>query len=123
MYTIRWSENYSVGNVTIDEQHKQLFSLLEKIQDFQKSDIPVVLTELEEYAQYHFSYEEQYQREIGFDQCEAHKEEHLHFSTKIEELHKRHEEGILTMDILFATLSEWLLNHILTVDMKMKSFN
>lgn len=122
MYTIEWDDAYSVGNYTIDTQHKKLFRLLESVQEFNNEQIPTILTELEAYILYHFRFEEKMQEQINYDLQKEHKSEHQHFIDKVAEARKQFGDGDLSISMLFSMLSEWLLNHILIADKKMTPF-
>lgn len=116
MYKIEWSDNYSVGNETIDEQHKKLFQLLSTLQDLQTEDIPSALKELEKYIAYHFKAEEEILETVAYDNITSHKAEHQRFTIKTQDLHQRFLQNSLTIENLFCVVSEWLLHHILKVD-------
>ena len=70
MSLFTWSDEYSIGNAEIDNLHKELFDILNKLYDNcylveSKLDVYTILDELIDYADFHFKAEQQYMREIG----------------------------------------------------------
>jgi len=122
METIEWDESYSVGAKELDEQHKQLFRLLNAL--FESADITVesqtisdLLTGMKEYASMHFETEERYMSECGYPDLASHAWIHEQFRKKVDELcadRMAKKEGV-AMDML-EFLYEWLVNHILSCD-------
>jgi hemerythrin len=79
MALVEWKQEYSVGIVQIDEQHKKLAGLINIMHDSIKSGhgkeaIGDVLNELIAYTQYHFSTEEKYFDMYAYPDSEEHKE-------------------------------------------------
>ena len=124
MGLIEWDESYSVGVKELDEQHKQLFKMLDVL--FDSTDAAAclqtatdVLAGLREYADVHFETEERYMAECGYPGLEIHKTTHEHFREEIDNLcsgaaarpQQIHSD---TLDYLFG----WLTNHVLLCDKK-----
>ncbi len=124
MGIINWDESYSVGVKELDEQHKQLFKMLDDL--FESMDTTVdsqtvsdILAGLREYALVHFETEEKYMSECGYPDIENHKCTHEQFRKKVDDLCSNgaaRPEIILTDIIDF--MYEWLTNHILSCDKK-----
>ena len=85
---------YYTGIKFVDEEHKKLFDIANTVYDLLIDDfipdkydyIMEVVNELKEYAQYHFTHEEQYMNEIRYRKFLSHKVEHDEFIEKINEL-------------------------------------
>lgn len=128
MDPIVWSENFSVGVKTLDKQHKQLISILNKTLNAPtlttaSETVSDILTEMTQYAREHFRYEEKLMIEHGFPEFEQHKKSHIAFSDKVAKLSLATMENLddvpqELMDYLF----QWLQQHILHEDMKYKAF-
>lgn len=126
MSFITWKDSFSVGVVSIDDQHKKLVEMINQLyQEFYKGItdkfLSELITELEKYTVYHFSYEEKLMKLHNYKDFKEHKAEHEKF---IEEI-KAYKEKILkdnkTAVIDFATfLKNWLLKHIMGTDKKYK---
>ena len=110
----------------IDNQHKKLIEILKT---FVKSivgrrgleAILETLDDLVKYAHVHFDSEENLMESIGYDHFEEHREKHNNLINKIEEYYSRIQKNdrIYNLEIL-AFLNDWLTNHILIEDMKIK---
>ena len=114
---LEWKEIYSVNNKRIDEQHKNFFNLVNKLMYLDNSDIAGkknILKELSDYADYHFSDEENFMGECKYPYLEEHHKIHEDFKKIIENLSKDTEK-IKEID-LFEFASDWLIKHILNVD-------
>ena len=72
-----WDEKYSVGIQSIDQQHKEIFRLLDQMFQALKSGIapPMIgktIVELELYASSHFHREEYFFREFNYSGSAEH---------------------------------------------------
>ncbi len=123
MALIEWDEErYSTNIDRFDEQHQQLFELLNGLHEAMvegraDEEIGEALQELEEYTEYHFDDEEHFMEDCGFardcSECfHNHQEMHETFEAKVTELRQKHEDGeYITMEVLeFAR--DWLDAHI-----------
>lgn len=128
MGTIEWDENYSVGVEELDEQHKQLFRMLDDLFDsvdtaVDSQTVSDVLAGLREYALVHFETEERYMSECGYPDLENHKWEHEQFRKKIDDLCSggaARLEQVLTdmLDYLYG----WLTTHTISYDKEYAPF-
>lgn len=125
MNLIVWTNVLSVGIEEIDEQHKQLISIINQLNDAIRDKrgrnvFKNALTELNHYVVYHFTFEETLFDDLAYDEKESHLKKHALF---IEELNTlTHEFDDLEQDIsekLVTFLRQWLINHILSVDKKL----
>jgi len=126
--TIQWEESYSVGNQTIDSQHKKLIEMINTMirnehTDVDSEVISNVLSEMIEYAGSHFKDEEAYMEQIAYPELKMHKEEHKQFKLKASHfcLATMKDKTSVPEEVL-QFLSKWLINHILNSDMKYKTF-
>lgn len=120
---IAWDEErYSTNIERFDEQHKQLFDLLNDLhvameQGRSEEKIGDILRELERYTEYHFGDEEEFMQDCGFamdcaDCFFNHREMHDEFAQKVTELREKHENGeYITMEVLMFA-RDWLDSHI-----------
>lgn len=122
MALMEWSEAFSVGVASIDEQHKKLINMLNALQfAVEQGQEGEVLHEIFEglvlYTQKHFSFEEQLLDEHGYAQAEEHKREHKVLKDQVMILQQRFEagEGMLS-DALLEFLRQWLSDHIQGAD-------
>lgn len=128
MALLNWNDNLSVKIPSIDEQHKVLINMINRLQDAMSSgDSRAVLGDifdgLLKYTAQHFSYEEKLFAEHGYPDTEAHKKEHQAFVAKVVDLHKQFTGSsnfMIGVDVM-KFLTDWLVNHIQGVDAKYSS--
>lgn len=123
-----WNENFDTGIELIDEQHKQLVLILNRLAaNLANLSTPVILNEifdeLAAYADYHFKTEER----IWFDNFKndewftKHEQTHGSFINKVIEI-KNNQGNKPLDDVIYdivAFLSKWLAYHILDTDKRM----
>lgn len=109
------------GNEMIDSQHKEL---IDKINELLKSceltSGKVAATQtlgyLADYTEYHFTAEENLQKEIGYPGYEEHKAKHDELRRVVEELHEMLEEEEGPTEAFVASVQknvvDWLYVHI-----------
>ena len=79
--TIEWKNYYSVGDRYLDEQHKEIISLINWLQEAitvqqGQEAVPLVARRLMEYTERHFRDEETRMEEAGFPGLEEHVKKH-----------------------------------------------
>ena len=128
MAMIQWSAALSVDVKEVDEQHKVLFNLINKLNDAMlqrraKEEMGSIINELLKYTITHFSLEENYFDKFGYPDTAAHKAQHAHFIAETKKFKTELESGKLGLSIEVMTfLSDWLKNHIMGVDKKYTAF-
>lgn len=131
MSQITWDDSYSVGNDAVDAQHKEWIAIYNRLDhailNGSSGDLTKVREEIlqamMEYASYHFRQEEQYMQEMGYPDIVAHKRVHTDFDDQLYNYHRMVRNGELVLNSeLITIIKNWLLNHILKVDMKYKAF-
>ena len=123
MDLVTWDESYSVKIKSIDEQHKKLIDIVNKLHDAMsagksKEHIGDILNEVLDYTKYHFNYEEALMQKAGYEDLEGHKKIHNKFVSQIENFCERQKKGDLFLSFELSTsLFDWLINHIKGTDM------
>ncbi len=130
--SFQWKERYAIGIETIDSQHKRLFEIGAKAYELgllndgydHYDEIVVLLRELKDYTDYHFSYEEQLMQELGYSDIEAHKQQHGICIERITALCEKDIDQDQQAAILEVMdfLSEWISSHIMLTDKKYTAF-
>lgn len=116
-----WSDSYALGMPEIDDQHKALFVLINRlweqiITQADSAEVMKVLEKLEQYTISHFTAEETFMRVIAYPGFDEHKAAHENFVARIgKEKAGILAGGALTLDILHF-LKDWLVDHILVTD-------
>jgi hemerythrin len=125
---ITWTEELSVGIEEIDEQHKILIGLINRMHDaiHQRHGSDVVegiLAELAEYTRIHFAVEESLMRILHFPGYEEHHDLHEELIQQIVDLQKKIASGKHAIGFeLMHFLKVWLAKHIMEEDMQYSGF-
>ncbi len=125
-----WTESYSLGVPSIDEQHQKLVSMGKDLEHLVLTgegldiydELISMLEGLKDYTRYHFDYEENLMEETGFEGIEDHKKQHNDFIEKLEsidfdavdEAQDEFAKNLLKM------VSVWIFKHIVGTDAKYK---
>jgi len=121
---IEWNEELSVGIQEVDEQHKILVDLLNRLYEaiIRQNDNVVIggiLLELHQYTVVHFAVEESLMRIFDYDSYEEHKKHHADLTKQVVELENKFNASEITISMeVLNFLRSWLTNHILTEDKK-----
>ncbi len=121
---LEWDNKYSVEISLIDEEHKTLFSLLNKVivakeHNDNSEELWEVLSEMTNYALTHFKTEEAYMKELNYPEYQNHKEEHRDFYTEIIAYHDKVIKGDSQIaNEIIEYLKWWFVNHIQVTDNK-----
>ena len=116
-----FSDNLVTGNEMIDSHHKELIDRINKLLDSceqsnEKAVAVRTLDYLSEYTDFHFSAEEQLQREIDYPGFAKHKEQHDAFKQTIKELEEMLEEEEGPSQAFVEKIQEnvirWFYTHI-----------
>lgn len=121
-----WNRNFETGLEKIDEQHKVLVDIVNRLaRHFVSADSDTsssrILEELLSYASYHFEYEEGIWQET-FGDAEVtrnHHDCHQMFFARIQMLRQSKESQENVLADLFDYLTRWLAFHILESDRRM----
>ena len=123
---IQWKDDYCTGIAPIDEQHKELFSIANRIYDLLKNDlipdkydsIVAIIGELQSYTRYHFKTEEDYMQRINYRRFLSQKAAHNEFLAKMDAIDLGkidNSQNQYLIEILDFVL-DWLAGHIVKAD-------
>jgi hemerythrin-like metal-binding protein len=125
---VQWTENMSVGNLHIDEQHKILIDTINQLASAEsqndRSLLSMIIDELLSYTVFHFQYEEQLIQDGGYPELEKHRRIHQNFVQWVTDIreefifHRREQLG----DRILNFLRDWLSSHILGEDQLYRPF-
>ena len=124
MALMTWNESYSVKVPELDDQHKQLFILINELHEAMKagqarSMMAKVLDRLIQYTRLHFSEEEEMLASVSYAEFVSHVAQHRGFTERVEKFAREFRVGnvIITIEVM-NFLQDWLVNHIMKVDRK-----
>lgn len=128
MSLIQWIPALSVGVKELDDQHKKVFEIINKVYDGLsiKSDkklLPDVFQDLIDYANVHLKREEFYFEKFDYPEKESHVATHNAYREKIKNFQKRWESG--ESGVIYEItkfLNDWWQNHIYKVDKRYTIF-
>jgi diguanylate cyclase (GGDEF)-like protein/hemerythrin-like metal-binding protein len=126
MTELVWDEGMSVGIDSLDDDHKQLITILAQLMSakndkLEQDSIDSIFEKLESYCQSHFAKEEALLTKIDYQQLAKHKKSHQAFINKIPQLKQQwfaddsEQEVVKEQIVLF--LQQWLIKHILEEDL------
>lgn len=124
MYEMK--DEFLTGIEVIDNQHRTLFEIADKIYMLLKDDFAIdkydrivaFIEELKEYTVYHFKTEEEYMESISYKRMFTQKIDHNNFVKKLDEIDlkeidENQDESIIN---LLEFVNGWLISHILEKD-------
>lgn len=119
------------GNETIDEQHRELISKINKLlgcckENGGKVEAIRMLDYLSDYTDFHFGAEERLQEKVSYPGIVLHKEKHAEFRKAVNELYDmlREDEGPTDafVDAVTKNVRDWLYEHIKGFDCSVASY-
>lgn len=121
-----WSEKLELGVQEMDDEHKILVGkinfLISKLEDQyvkkDKSSLLAAFNDLATYTVRHFQDEEAFMQSIGYAQYHSHKKIHEKLLGQVQNYGKQIETGSLDDKKLISFLRNWLISHIMGVDMQ-----
>ncbi len=128
MALIEWNDRLSVNIREIDDQHKKLVGMVNRLHTAMKEGKAdtismQIVEDMKKYAASHFATEERHMKTHGYPGYREHKTEHEKFVAKVVQVEKDLKTGkcAMSMDIL-NFLSNWLVDHIKGTDKKYSPF-
>ena len=123
-----WNDSYSVKVRAIDEEHKQLFKMINDLHEAMKSGqgsmvVVKVLDRLIQYTRIHFANEEDAMAQAEYPAFITHVAAHRDLTQKVEELSLKVKGGTAGVSVeVMDFLQRWLTDHILHMDQKYAPF-
>lgn len=104
-----------------DKQHQVLFELIDQLKEENVS--PQIFARLTEYAESHFSLEEEYMAKLQYPDMKEHIAAHNKFRKELNDmiLHQHSYDETLRSS-LSMFLTEWLKLHVFGIDKKLERF-
>lgn len=128
MGLIKWQEEFTVDNKTMDQQHQKLVEIINELHEamLQKKGnetLMKTLSQLIDYTKNHFETEEKFMRQHQFAGYEEHKALHDSLVTQVLDYKQQLEKGKLALSVkIMKFLERWLMDHIVGTDKKLGKF-
>lgn len=125
---MQWDNSYSVNVAAFDSEHRQLFSLIDRLgaamqKGKGKNMLSASFHELIDYTQTHFKHEEELMGEHSYPGLELQKKEHANFVAKVRQMLELHESDNTMLSVsIMNFLQSWLINHIKKTDKDYSDF-
>jgi hemerythrin-like metal-binding protein len=117
-----WDDSYSVKVRRLDDEHQQLFSIINQLHEGMKAGrgkdvLQSVLDQLLRYTEQHFADEEALMQLGGYPWLNAHITLHQGFINKIKGFSKDFRSGAVSISVeMLEFLRNWLAEHIIGSD-------
>ena len=119
-----WSEELSVGNSVLDDDHKAFIDLATLIMEWRDDGvIASAVSMLEEYVQGHFFREEKAMRAVGYRRLAEHQLKHERFKARIKAITQMYQDGMKSaVEGLPKLVLDWFADHVLKDDLQYKNW-
>lgn len=127
MGSFNWDQSLDLKIIAMDDEHKTLISLMNRLEDQWKSNVPMkqLAESLESLAKFtitHFQDEESYMERIGFPGFAVHKTIHASLLNQLDGFAREFKESGKLEEKFFHFLHTWLKAHIRGIDMKYSEY-
>ena len=127
---VTWKNEFAIKVREIDLQHQELFDRLDRLQaaigaGVGAEKLAATFRFLDDYVRRHFAAEEALQQRFRYPHLTLHAAEHRHFEAELARLEERlHREGASDRlaSLTDSIFSQWLVNHICTVDRQLAGY-
>jgi hemerythrin len=124
---VPWDDAYKIGIKSIDNQHKKLFELVNRLYDLKegkntKEELRIILYEFSDYVKVHFKDEEEYMSSIGFPEAKEHRELHKNLVDYLAKIIQTPAKLEIIKTKMKVVAKRVLIDHIMHEDTKIKFF-
>jgi len=125
MSLLQWKKEYSVGIESMDDEHREMITLINSTYDKLGSDadsdqIDDCLAEIFNTISMHFALEERLMRKAGYAEFEAHKNDHEELLDQLRDLMDDfYTDPATGAKQLQQSLSDWFAGHFSTFDARL----
>jgi len=125
-----WNDSLATGNETVDNQHKEIFKLVQDVLDSdafenKKEKVEAALNFLAKYAVMHFGDEEKLMNESSYPEYAQHKAQHDGFVREVTAFvlkYGQEGENVDVSDVIRNFVYTWLIEHVTGSDKKMAEY-
>ncbi|HNW52586.1 MAG TPA: hemerythrin family protein [Prolixibacteraceae bacterium] len=123
-----WTDELSIGNVRIDNDHKKLLEVYDDLVDLiehngSNEDFAKILSKMTDYVFKHLKNEEKYMEEFGYPKLKEHQQFHRNYNYKV----SMYNFNLLGSNPpnpheIIEYIREWWINHILKHDIDYENY-
>ncbi len=118
---------FNSGIPEIDRQHAELFKILNRIKkyintDEEKKECEIFLSDLKEYIQYHFAFEEKLMKDCNFYDFKNHSDVHSDFINLVDEAIIDYKLTGILQNKIIVFVEDWFTYHIEVEEELFKDF-
>ncbi len=118
-----WNDDYATGIVELDEQHKKILELGNKLSEEDgKNCLKKSIMDLYKYTRIHFEYEENLMRNAGYPDWEIHRKIHEELIDKLNTVGEKAAGESLSLDEFKRFVYIWIIDHVMYQDKKFTDF-
>lgn len=129
MPKIEWDESFELNIPEIDEQHRRWVDIINELHDSLMFHGGVhnltdrILNEMIDYGRFHFAFEEEFLKKIGYPELVIHRSMHNAFMRDlINKLQQERGGGLVLNTEVMKVLTGWLQSHIQVEDRKYSEY-
>jgi hemerythrin len=120
---LNWKDQYSIGISRVDMEHKIFLDLIRCLKQEVDNQIEEerffdLVNEIEKYAEFHFTSEENFMKKISYPKLDKHKELHFNLLEKLNIVKHK----IISKDDFIKFLEEWFVSHTAHEDKKIEEY-
>ena len=119
-----WNETYETGNAQVDNEHREIFRLVQNVMDASASEeeakVEEAIDSLASYTVTHFRNEEKLMEESNYPDMPIHKKQHHDFVLEVLALRER--GGEASSQDIKKIIVNWLADHVLGSDKIMANY-
>jgi len=118
-----WRSTYETGNEVVDNDHKEIFDMVDRILEGDFTDRPDKIKTsvdfLTTYVGKHFANEENLMNESNYPKTDVHRKQHGDFVKTVGKLMEKIEGNLESIDLsleINQTIVDWLAEHVMGSD-------
>lgn len=125
---LTWNESYSVGVPVLDQQHKGLIEIINRLErsGTDSEQVSQAFRDLDRYVNEHFRQEEAMMEAANYPDLAEHRMEHDAFRDWLQAVDRIYHNGgtssAYIAESVTSFLKNWLVSHIMTTDKAYKPY-
>jgi len=114
---VEWKDSYKIGNTEIDQQHQELFALINALLlPLDDAGLKSLIMKLYRHTREHFEAEEALMRKLDFVDCNVHTDYHNNLLERLNQISSGVGKGQLDKAAFHALMHDWAMRHVVIDD-------